>query len=389
MIRTARHTVHVLLFILALSTIVRGQDSALSAPAIVDFGGYIKQLTILHFARSIDSVFSDGILENRLRLTVQLQKNIPFHIEARTRLFYGESIKLATDKSMIVGGMQGANIEPELWVRSHSLALQTVFDRVYVDVLGEQWALRAGRQLINWGINTVWTPNDIFNSYNLFDFDYEERPGTNAVKLRYDPQPGLSLEAASEVFRDGGNVTAAIRALWNIAGYDLQLIGGTDAGGVIVGGGFAGNVWDAGFKGECSYFGATSDSRAAGSATLTLDHVIGGYYLTLSGLYCSDAPTTPTSGAALFDAPRSARELMPFRYTLYASAMKSFTPLFSATVSAMYSPTFHSVILFPSISYSLAENVDADLTIESYFNDATGPFAAIANALFLRVRLSL
>ena len=45
--------------------------------------------------------------------------------------------------------------------------------------------LRIGRQRINWGVNLAWNPNDLFNAYSLIDFDYQERPGSDAIRFQY------------------------------------------------------------------------------------------------------------------------------------------------------------------------------------------------------------
>lgn len=38
----------------------------------------------------------------------------------------------------------------------------------------------------------AWNPNDWFNTYNYFDFDYEERPGTDAIRVRVYFKDGMS-----------------------------------------------------------------------------------------------------------------------------------------------------------------------------------------------------
>jgi hypothetical protein len=55
----------------------------------------------------------------------------------------------------------------------------------YLDYTAGKWQFRVGRQRINWGVNLVWNPNDVFNSFSYFDFDYEERPGSDAVRVQY------------------------------------------------------------------------------------------------------------------------------------------------------------------------------------------------------------
>ncbi|MCG8318265.1 MAG: hypothetical protein MI921_02070 [Cytophagales bacterium] len=46
-----------------------------------------------------------------------------------------------------------------------------------------------GKHRINWGKSYVWNPNDVFNAYSFFDFDYEERRGTDALLIKYTTSP--------------------------------------------------------------------------------------------------------------------------------------------------------------------------------------------------------
>jgi hypothetical protein len=60
------------------------------------------------------------------------------------------------------------------------VALNSTFDRLLVTFEKESWNVLLGQQRINWGQTLVWNPNDIFNTYSFFDFDYVERPVCDA-----------------------------------------------------------------------------------------------------------------------------------------------------------------------------------------------------------------
>ncbi|MCK7542259.1 MAG: hypothetical protein MZV63_70990 [Marinilabiliales bacterium] len=64
-----------------------------------------------------------------------------------------------------------------------SHVLNTFIDRASVDFTAGTLQVSAGRQRINWSQALVWNPNDIFNTYSSFDFDYMERPGSDAVRV--------------------------------------------------------------------------------------------------------------------------------------------------------------------------------------------------------------
>lgn len=71
------------------------------------------------------------------------------------------------------------------------MILRTMIDRLWIDWAYKKWELRAGRQRINWGKTSVWNPNDLFNTFNYANFDYEEQAGSDAIKLSYYPS-GMS-----------------------------------------------------------------------------------------------------------------------------------------------------------------------------------------------------
>ena len=79
-------------------------------------------------------------------------------------------------------------------LNEQSFFLNTTIDRLWVDLNYGKFQARIGRQRINWGQTLVWNPNDIFNAYSFFDFDYIERPGSDAVRLQYYPGSSSALK---------------------------------------------------------------------------------------------------------------------------------------------------------------------------------------------------
>ena len=138
-------------------------------------------------------------------------------------------------------------------------------------------------------MNTVWNPNDLFNQYNYFDFDYEERPGSDAVRFTRYLGYNSRIEAAAAL--DFANqLTAAALYQFGVGTYDMQVAGGWFKEDIALGGGWAGNVHNAGSKGEFTYFhGMRNESPNAFLISFTLDYAfanslyIAGSYLYNSG----------------------------------------------------------------------------------------------------------
>ena len=118
-----------------------------------------------------------------------------------------------------------------------------MIDRLYLQWNDDSWQFKVGRQRINWGVNLAWNPNDIFNAYSLYDFDYEERPGTDALRFQKFIGYAGGYEIAIKIADNWDEFTAAAMAYkWNVKGFDLQALGGIMKNNLTAGIGWAGNL---------------------------------------------------------------------------------------------------------------------------------------------------
>ncbi|HSY77749.1 MAG TPA: hypothetical protein VK890_12865, partial [Bacteroidia bacterium] len=231
--------------------------------------------------------------------------------------------------------------------------------------------------------------NDIFNTFNYFDFDYEERPGSDAARIQYAFTTSSSLDLA---FSPGKTPAQNIEALmyhfnkWN---YDFQIFTGLYQQDYTAGLGWAGNIKDAGFKGEVSYFTPYqhfSDSGAI-AASLSFDYGFkNGIYLLVSGLYNNGGNDSILNIAKLTTESLSAKNIFPFKYTVFAEVSYSFTPILKASLGAMYSPAGNSLIVLPTINYSIADNWALDLIAQSFFSQQGGSYTPLGNSIYMRLK---
>ena len=63
----------------------------------------------------------------------------------------------------------------------------------------------------------------------------------------------------------------------------------------------------------------------------------------------------------------SAKNIFPFKYTLFAEVSYSFSPIFKGSLGGMYSLSGNSLIILPTITYSIAENWVLDLVGQSFY----------------------
>ena len=350
--------------------------------------GYIKCLEQVSISGSSNEMLTNELLHNRLNFSYQPINHFNIRLEVRNRIYYGELVKKYPDfASLVTSSNETFNLS-ENWVNQNSVLFNSTIDRASAEYIRGKWDITIGRQRINWGINTVWTPNDIFNTFNYFDFDYEERPGSDAARVQYFVNPLSSLELA---FSPGKTASQNIEALmyhYNRWNYDFQGFSGIYKQDLTAGIGWAGNIKDAGFKGEISYFTPYrhfSDSTTL-ATSLSIDYVLkNGIYLLLSGLFNSQGKDSINT-TQLATESLSAKNIFPFKYTLFAQVSYPFSPIIKASFGGMYSPTSNSFIILPNISYSFANNWVLDLTGQSFFSKQNVTSKSLSSSIYLRIK---
>ena len=94
---------------------------------------------------------------------------------------------------------------------------------------------------MNWGVNLISNPNDLFNQYSFYDFDYPERPGSDAVRVQRFLGFNSRMEVAVRPASDLEQSVAAFLYAFGARGYDIQLMGGYYRERFVAGAGFAGD----------------------------------------------------------------------------------------------------------------------------------------------------
>jgi len=344
--------------------------------------GYVKSLQSVNiiddplFVAVLGSkAITSNFLHNRLNFKWYVNDKITYATDLRTRFFWGEALKTGFLSAENIGSDVGiTDLSFNVFKNDYSL-LNTQIDRLWLNWYKDKWEIRIGRQRINWGINIAFNPNDLFNTYNFFDFDYEERPGADAVKVTYNPNFNSSFEFAfsppkiDSTFNLNKSVSA-IKYSFNKWNYDFQVIGGYYKTDVALGIGWAGNIKNGGFKGEATYFIPTAaDGKDNLNIALTYDNVFGKIYFQVATLYNLKGSTSSGIGelALLTNTNLSPKNLFPFKYTFLTSGIITLNPLNTITAAVIYSPGANALILTPSFSHSIANNWSIDCFVQSFF----------------------
>ena len=109
---------------------------------------------------------------------------------------------------------------------------------------------------INWGISTVWNPNDIFNAFSL-PISITKKPRQRCLAGEVLPALTSSVELkAVRMFDNFDEATIAGMWKFNKGSYDIQILGGYDRNYLVYGrrlGRQPGRCWYP-MKGEFTYF---------------------------------------------------------------------------------------------------------------------------------------
>ena len=355
----------------------------------ITVSGYIKDLQTLTFDKNFKNLVSGNLIHNRFNIKWKPSEKITMAAEFRNRLFWGEEVKQTPGfSSQLKNENEKVNLQV-IWIDNGSVVLHTNTERLFFDYRDEKINFRVGRQRINWGLSTTWNPNDIFNSYNFLDFDYEERPGVDGGKIQYIFNNSSNTEFAWAYNGDQNKSVAGIKYSFNKLNYDVQLITGWYNEHLTLGSGWAGYIKNAGFKGELQYFVRDKDSADHLNLSLETDYMFKrGWYTSLGFLFNSRGLYQPVNDWDNINLKISPENLMPTKWNFIVTTAKEFTPLLSGNLSVLYAPGTNLLILYPSIQYNIATNFDVSLVWQSFFSDIGNQFEAINHQCFLRFKWS-
>ena len=359
----------------------------------ITFYGYVKYLNTAQF-QSLDAILSDNLIHNRLNLKVYLNSNFTTALEVRNRVFWGNTMQLNPNYAdQINTDIQDIDLSSNI-IDEPALLLHSKIDRFYLDYQSDKWHVVLGRQRINWGKNLAWNPNDLFNAYSFFDFDYEERPGADALRIQYYTSGNSSIETAINYTDKWEGNTVALKFNFNKYNYDFQILVAKYLNDYTLGMGWEGAIKNVGIKGELSYFtpnNGTEDQKEVFVSAISIDYYFkNGLSTNLGTLYNSLGVNSQSEYdiADFSNFKQTAKTLMPNRWSFFGQISKSITPALNTSFSTIYAHELKGVYMTPQISYNLVQNWDFDLIAQVFYGKYNENFSNLSNSIFLRFRWS-
>lgn len=355
--------------------------------------GYLKDMVISDFSIS-DNALWTNLVHNRLNFKWYPNDKFSGFVEVRNQWYTGDYVKLIPGFEDQIGATEDFFDLSWTVFSNENNVMQTMIDRIYMEYQSNDWNVRLGRQRINWGVSMIWNPNDLFNAYSYVDFDYEERPGSDALRIQKFTGFASSFEVAANLADSLESWVGATKWATNKWNYDFQVVGGLAKKDVTLGGAWAGNIKQGGFKGEFTYFipVAGNDKNNAFVGTLSYDYSFkNSLYFNVSYLFNSDGALDLGAGGFfdLFYGDLTARNLSPYMHSSFVMASYPFHPLINGSLAIMAFPGNKTLFLNPTLTFSLLDNLDLSLTGQTFYGEnLSGDFKSLSKVLYTRLKWS-
>ena len=338
-------------------------------PLKIQAAGYIKGLPYL----GLDGHFSEHqttlLIHQRLNFRLISPAGLTAAAGFRSRYFWGDDVRLVPGFS---SGLRNGNEQVNAsvrWIEKANMVLFSNTERLWLEYKSKTWFVRAGRQRINWGMANTWNPNDLFNAFNFLDFDYEERPGSDALCLQYRLNDLDHAEIAVSPSFSKNKTIAAAKYFFNSHGYDWQFNAGKYHNEITLGAGWAGSIAKTGFKGEIQCFTDGVLGKTQCNAVVEWDYMFSaGWYANAGFLWNNRGVSNPVNNWSSFNFNLSARNLMPSSYSCIVGVNKEINPLFSANMTTLFAPGANLGLLLPSLQYNLAKHWDRASFCNHFFH---------------------
>jgi len=333
----------------------------INAQSDLSINGYLQNLQTVYNPRSTSELMSLNSIGNRFDLNWFVDEKAAFNISIRNYFDSGELVKQNPLYAKLVSSDNGYFDLTKTIVSDSSYVLYSNIDRLNFELNLGDLDIVIGRQRVNWGINLVWTPNDIFNSFSYLNFDYVERPGSDAIRLQYYTSSTSSAEIVAKLNHEK-KITSAALYRFNKFGYDFQILGGVMVDDLVLGGGFSGQIASAGFNGEAVYFRDKKnfdESDGILIASTGFNYTFpNSLYFHIAGLFNSNGTTENAGGINYLDVSEfSVKNFSLAKYSLFAETAYQISPLTRASIGFLFNPSDHSFYIGPSCDISLTENI--------------------------------
>ncbi|CAE6934009.1 hypothetical protein [Vibrio sp. B1FLJ16] len=380
-------------FLALVSAQAIGAVPGLEAEKSWDLDGYVKYMATYSIPEKQSNTL-DHLIHNRFNFEYRFSPSWHINIGIRNRALWGDALDIEQYPQLVALDNGYFDISKN-W-REDGVILNTQIDRLYISWQQDDWRGLLGRFRVNWSMNTIWNPNDIYNAYSIYDFDYEERAGTDAVMASKTLDFASGIDLVFAPAKKPAKNSLSLRYFANKSGWDYQVIAGRSKRDFVLGAGFATDIYEAGIRGELSWFDPIDSQFVSDNTERTMvgsleaDYSFGGsrsWLGRVAWLYISE-PQKALSALAYLNLPLDAKTLSFTQHTLYTDMSFDLTSLnrFTASISYYDDGSFFSGL---SNSYSLATDWQLLTVLQSFNGTSDSLFGETpAVLLYANIRYS-
>jgi len=369
-------------------------------------GGYAKYLFSSVKYPQFNERYYDHLLHARLNTKWYASNNLTATMELRFRALAGSSAKNYPNYSDAIKTYQPLmDLDVFLWNNKSTIGYLEA-DRLYLDYYAGDLQTTIGRQRIAWGTSWVWNPLDIFNPSSVLDFDHEELPGVDALRIQYYTGAVSKVELALAPARDKKNSSYAFLLSQNAFDYDFNIMAGLKQERWIIGTAWSGDILDAGFRGEIAYsqhpakitnydpiYSYLGEEAISANKNNVLSFVLSGDYTFPNSFYIHTEilfnSNGKTKNAGLFNnEAHDLGMLSASKWSLYQEFSYDITPLIRGSIFTIINPNDKSFVFVPSVSYSVLTNLDFYLIALLFNGGHLTEFGDSGNYFFTRLKWS-
>lgn len=238
----------ILFGVLVISTPAFAQPGIEFSGYVVDFPVYQRTTPTIAQMFNIDQDQFLNITRVRLRPMAHLWSGAFLALEYEISALY-QSSPLPVTESPDRRKRQLVDLTWRPVNEKHFSVLHFV-DRLFLRQTSDVGDFTLGRQRISWGTGRVWNPTDLFNPINPTTFSKIEKDGVDALSARFHLGRFTDLHLVVNPENEWKTVNSGARFRTNVSEFDLSVMAGGFDKLFVVGGDFAGNLLDAGVRGE-------------------------------------------------------------------------------------------------------------------------------------------
>jgi hypothetical protein len=228
--------------------------------------------------------------------------------------------------------------------------------KLYLDVFTSLADFSIGRQIINFGVGTLFSPINAFTVPLLSDLNYV-RTGSDVARLDAQFSDVSGLEAVSTVASSLSTLTSALKLYSNVFDFDIAGVGmyRGSRNEVLAGAYFKGDI-ELGVYGEAVEHFIYSPGSVYFEGMLGADYSIEKMYFFTLEYYYNGNPAVPGSLAPLDLA--NAPALFLNQHYLYFMARWQFTDLTGLSASVIWDVSASVVLPTLQLTYNIVQNAN-------------------------------